>query len=75
MRRSTTWTFVGAIWGGGIGLVFGALPAGAIVFILLDQLWSGPPEPGMFGAFWGAILVLSILLGASSGYLLGRDRQ
>lgn len=73
MRRSTTWMIVGAIWGGGVGLIFGPLPAFAIVFGILENLISGSGSDRMiFGLFWSAVLLLSILLGASSGFLLGR---
>jgi hypothetical protein len=77
MRDSTTWTIVGAIWGGGLGLIFGAIPAGSIAYILLDNLWSGSPDEGrtIFGLFWGAVVLLSMVLGASSGFLLGRSKQ
>lgn len=77
MRSSFAWSMVGAIWGGGIGLVFGALPAASIVYILLDNLWTGSPNDAraMFGLFWGAILLLTALLGTVSGYLLSRERR
>lgn len=77
MQSTFAWSVVGAIWGGGGGLIFGALPAAAIVYILLDDLWSGSPTDAraMFGMCWSAILVLMSLLGAVSGYLLSRDRR
>lgn len=70
-------SLVGAIWGAGAGLIFGALPAASIVFIVLDDLWSGSPTDGrtMFGMFWSAILLLTTLLGGMSGYLIGRERR
>jgi hypothetical protein len=77
MRSSFAWSVVGAIWGGGSGLIFGALPAAAIVFILLDDLWSGSPTDAraMFGICWSAILLMMTLLGAVSGYMLSRERR
>ena len=77
MRSSFAGSLVGAIWGGGIGLIFGAIPAASIVYILLDDLWSGSPTDArvMFGGFWSAILLLTGLLGALSGYVLSRERR
>ncbi len=69
---------VGAIWGGGSGLIFGALPTAAIVYVLLDNLWwSRTPDEvrAFFALFWGAILLLSILLGAMAGFFLGRVKH
>jgi hypothetical protein len=47
------------------------------VFILLDDLWSGSPADArvMFAGFWGAILLLTAMLGGLSGYLLSRERR
>jgi len=77
MRSSFAWSFVGAIWGGGIGLIFGAFPSAAIVFVLLDGFNSGSTDDtrAMFGGFWGAIMLLTSLLGVLSGYLLSRERS
>ncbi|MBA3315093.1 MAG: hypothetical protein H0T47_17610 [Planctomycetaceae bacterium] len=73
MRCSTTWVLLGTIWGGSVGLIFGPLPAFAIVFGILEDLISGSvSDRTVFGLMWGAVLLLSILLGASSGFLLGR---
>jgi hypothetical protein len=68
----TSRTIVGAICGGGCGLIFGALPAFGIVFGVLEDLIAGPSERTWFGAVWAAIVVLMVQLGALTGYLLGR---
>jgi len=70
--RPTSLTILGAIWGGGIGLVFGPLPAYGIVFGLFEDLISGPSERTWFGIVWGAIFVFLIQLGALCGSLFGR---
>jgi hypothetical protein len=75
MRDATLHTIVGALWGGSICFLFGAFPAYGIVFGLIEDLIPGNREGVAFGVAWASLLLFSILLGAISGYIVGRSRR
>lgn len=75
MRDTTLRTIVGAVWGGSISFLFGALPAFGIVFGLIEDWVPGNWDRTAFGVAWAATFLLSILLGAISGCILGRSRR
>ena len=73
MKRSTTWTVVGGLWGGGIGLIFGPIPAVSMAYFVLQEMLDLNSDGTSFAFLWGAFFLLIVLLGAMTGYLLGRD--
>ncbi len=78
MRLRLALGMVGGLIGADLGLLFGALPAGALAFAALENLLpsSGPgSEAVIFVALWGGFVLLTAAIGVVTGLLIDRLRQ
>lgn len=78
MRLRYALALVGGLIGGNVGLLFGALPAGGLTFVVFDAWFSSAgiaSEETLFVSFWGATILLTASVGAATGLLVDRLRR